>query len=184
MVKAFAEAHGCTVQWARKLRKRNAPEWVSFCTGPKETAEAEVPEVAPGPENELDRAKKAMDMAWVLYERAAAAAEKGSRVTVDQIALNRAAKEARDVYDKACRQHAAAQISAGQWVSVERVAAIRSAARRLEAGVQKFQTVLAGKLPEEMRPAFHRAFESARPAWNDGVRAIDDYIQTLLPVSC
>mgnify|MGYP003299572811 CR=1 FL=1 len=182
MVKDFAEAHGITVQWARKLRKRNAPEWVTFCTGPKETA-AEVPEGAPGPENELERAKRAMDMAWVLYERSAAAAEKGARVTVDQIALNRAAKEARDAYDKACKQHAAAQISAGQWVSVERVAAIRSATRRLE-DVQNFQTVLAGKLPEEMRPAFHRAFESARPAWNDGVRAIDDYIQTLLPVPC
>jgi len=100
------------------------------------------------------------------------------------VALNRAAKEAREVYERACKHAAAAQVEAQQWVSVSSVASIRSAMQQLEDVVQNWETTLAGELPDSMRPAFHKAFQASRPAWNQGVRALDAYIQTLLPVSC
>lgn len=182
-VRAFAEKLGKSVQWARKLKRENAPEWREFCSHRAAPVAAPV-EVIRQPVDDLQRAIDAKERAWVMFCRASEAAEKGSEVLVEQVALNRAAKEAREVYEKACKHAASALVEAQQWVSIERVASIRAAMKQLEDVVQNWETTLAGALPDNMRPAFHKAFQETRPAWNNGVRAVDSYIQTLLPVQC
>ena len=184
MVRAFAEHLGRSLQWARKLKRENSAEWQAFCARKPEPARAAPVEVVRAPADDLQRAVEAKERAWAMYCRAAEAAERGSEVLVEQVALNRAAKEAREVYERACKHAAAAQVEAQQWVSVSSVASIRSAMQQLEDVVQNWETTLAGELPDSMRPAFHKAFQASRPAWNQGVRALDAYIQTLLPVSC
>lgn len=183
-VKAFAEKIGKSIQWARKLKRENSVEWQEFC---KPTVEVRSePEVlrSTSASDDLARAKEAQERAWVLFCRAADAAERHDGDMVQQVALNRAAKEAREVYERACKHAARQQIEAQRWVSIERVAAIRDAMSQLADVVQNWETVLAGALPDEMRPAFHDAFQKSQPAWNSGVRKVDDYIQTLLPISC
>ena len=185
MVRAFAEHLGKSVQWARKLKRENAKEWQVFSARKAEAPVVPPPvEVVRAPADDLQRAVDAKERAWQMFCRAAEAAEKGSEVLVEQVALNRAAKEAREVYEKACKHAAAALVEAQQWVSIERVASIRAAMRQLEEVVQNWETTLAGAMPDSMRPAFHKAFQESRPAWNQGVRALDSYIQTLLPVPC
>lgn len=185
MVRAFAEHLGKSVQWARKLKREGSAEWQAFCERQAAApAVAPVVEVLRAPQDDLQRAVEAKERAWAMYCRAAEAAERGSEVLVEQVALNRAAKEAREVYEKACKHAAAALVEAREWVSIERVASIRAAMKQLEDVVQNWETALAGALPDSMRPAFHRAFQESRPAWNRGVRQVDAYIQTLLPVSC
>lgn len=188
-VRAFAEHIGRSVQWARKLKRENSPAWQAFLA--RQTV-VKVEPVAPAPPiesthtpmDDLQRALAAKDRAWSIFDKAAKTAERGSKVLVEQVALNRAAKEARDAYEKACKHAAQAQQEAQQWVSVDRVASIRAAMRQLEDVVQNWETTLAGMLPDDVRPKFHEAFTTARPAWNQGVKAVDDYINTLLPVPC
>lgn len=184
MVRAFAEKLGKSVQWARKLKRENAPEWREFCSHRAAPPVVREVEVIRQPVDDLQRAIDAKERAWVMFCRASEAAEKGSEVLVEQVALNRAAKEAREVYEKSCKHAAAALVEAQQWVSIERVASIRAAMKQLEDVVQNWETTLAGALPDSMRPAFHKAFQETRPAWNNGIKAVDSYIQTLLPVQC
>lgn len=183
-VLAFAESLGVSPQWARKLKRENSKEWQEFIAAPPVKPEPVVVLRSSSASDDLARAKEAQERAWVLFCRAADAAERHDGDMVQQVALNRAAKEAREVYEKACKHAARQQIEAQRWVSIERVAAIRDAMSQLADVVQNWETVLAGALPDEMRPAFHDAFQKSQPAWNSGVRKVDDYIQTLLPISC
>lgn len=183
-VQAFAKHLGKSVQWARKLKRENSKEWQEFCK-----PAAAVPEPLPvfravGADDDLRRALEAKERAWQLFCRAADAAAACDGDMVQQVALNRAAKEARELYERSCKQAEAAQITAQRWVSIEKVAAIRDALSQLADVVQNWETTLAGALPDDMRPAFHDAFSRGRPAWNRGVQAVENYIQTLLPVPC
>ena len=182
-MQAFARHLGKSVQWARKLKRENAKEWQEFC----EPVAAPVAAVAPvmvTAQDDLGRAVEAKERAWQLFCRAADAAAACDGDMVQQVALNRAAKEARELYERSCKQAESAQITAQRWVSIEKVAAIRDAMGQLADVVQNWETTLAGLLPDEMRPAFHDAFSRGRPAWNRGVEAVEKYIQTLLPVPC
>lgn len=183
-VQAFARHLGKSVQWARKLKRENSKEWQEF----SKPAPAPAPRVevvrAHGADDDLSRALEAKERAWMLFTRAADAAAACDGDMVQQVALNRAAKEAREVYERACKHAAACQIEAQRWVSVGRVSAIREALGQLADVVQNWETTLAGALPDDMRPAFHDAFQRSKPAWNGGVKKVDDYIQTLLPVPC
>lgn len=189
-VRAFALHIGKSVQWARKLKREDSPEWQAYLArqasgaDPAPPAETPAPASMHSPMDDLRRALEAKDRAWVIFDKAAKAAENGSKVLVEQVALNRAAKEARDAYEKACKHAAQAQQEAQQWVSVDRVASIRAALRQLEDVVQNWETTLAGLLPDDVRPKFHEAFTAAKPAWNQGVKTVNDYINTLLPVPC
>ena len=183
-VQAFAKHIGKSVQWARKLKRENSKEWQEF-----NKPAASVPEPLPvfravGADDDLRRALEAKERAWQLFCRAADAAAACDGDMVQQVALNRAAKEARELYERSCKQAEAAQITAQRWVSIEKVAAIRDALGQLADVVQNWETTLAGALPDEMRPAFHDAFTRGRPAWKRGVQAVENYIQTLLPVPC
>lgn len=194
---AFAAYLGKSVQWARKLKRENAQEWVDFCARQQQRAVAPVasrPAVrevevfraprADGPADDLQRALDAKELLYGIFLKAAEAAANGSGSTVEQAALNRAAKEARDSYEKAGK-HASALLKENElWVSIERVAAIRDALRQLSDVVQNFETTLAGRMPDEMRPALYEAYKLSRPAWNSAIRSLDAYINTLLPVPC
>lgn len=183
-VQAFAKHLGKSVQWARKLKRENSKEWQEFCK-PAAVAPEPLPVFrAVGADDDLRRALEAKERAWQLFCRAADAAAACDGDMVQQVALNRAAKEARELYEKSCKQAEAAQITAQRWVSIEKVAAIRDALGQLADVVQNWETTLAGALPDDMRPAFHDAFSRGRPAWNRGVQAVENYIQTLLPVPC
>ena len=179
-VQAFARHLGKSVQWARKLKRENSKEWQEFCA-PVVVKPAPVPVSA---QDDLGRALEAKERAWQLFTRAADAAAACDGDMVQQVALNRAAKEAREVYERACKHAAACQIEAQRWVSISAVSAIRDALGQLVDVVQNWETTMAGELPDDMRPAFHDAFQRSKPAWNGGVKKVDDYIQTLLPVPC
>ncbi len=198
MVQAFAKHMGCSVQWARKLKRDGNPEWLAFTkadatpapgTGARAASTTRGTGAATSPassaQSDLERALDAKERAWSLFCAASDNATEGAGLDLSQrVALARAVKEARDAYEKACKHAAAAQIEAQRWVSLERVAAIRDAMGQLGDVVQNWETTLAGFLPDEMRPAFHDAFQRAKPAWNAGVQSMDAYIQTLLPVPC
>lgn len=181
-MQAFAKHLGKSVQWARKLKRENSKEWQEFCK-PACAPRVEVVR-AHGADDDLSRALDAKERAWMLFTRAADAAAACDGDMVQQVALNRAAKEAREVYERACKHAAACQIEAQRWVSISQVSAIRDALGQLADVVQNWETTLAGALPDDMRPAFHDAFQRSKPAWNGGVKKVDDYIQTLLPVPC
>ena len=181
-MQAFAKHLGKSVQWARKLKRENSKEWQEFCQ-PASAPRVEVVR-AHGADDDLSRALDAKERAWMLFTRAADAAAACDGDMVQQVALNRAAKEAREVYERACKHAAACQIEAQRWVSISQVSAIRDALGQLADVVQNWETTLAGALPDDMRPAFHDAFQRSKPAWNGGVKKVDDYIQTLLPVPC
>lgn len=183
-MQAFAKHLGKSVQWARKLKRENSKEWQEF-SKPASVAPEPLPVFrAVGADDDLRRALEAKERAWQLFCRAADAAAACDGDMVQQVALNRAAKEARELYERSCKQAEAAQITAQRWVSIEKVAAIRDALGQLADVVQNWETTLAGALPDDMRPAFHDAFSRGRPAWNRGVQAVENYIQTLLPVPC
>ncbi len=183
-VQAFAAHLGKSVQWARKLKRENSKEWQEFIT-PAPVKPEPVPVLREhGADDDLSRALDAKERAWMLFTRAADAAAACDGDMVQQVALNRAAKEAREVYERACKHAAACQIEAQRWVSISQVSAIRDALGQLADVVQNWETTLAGALPDDMRPAFHDAFQRSKPAWNGGIKKVDDYIQTLLPVPC
>ena len=183
-VQAFAAHLGKSVPWARKLKRENSKEWQEFIA-PAPVKPEPVPVLrAHGADDDLSRALDAKERAWMLFTRAADAAAACDGDMVQQVALNRAAKEAREVYERACKHAAACQIEAQRWVSISQVSAIRDALGQLADVVQNWETTLAGALPDDMRPAFHDAFQRSKPAWNGGVKKVDDYIQTLLPVPC
>ena len=73
------------------------------------------------------------------------------------------------------------EIEALQYVPVTKVRDIRAAMGRLAEVVQQFRVNIAGRMPQEMRAAFYSAFDEAKGGWNDGIRAIDTYIENLLP---
>ena len=183
-MQAFAAHLGKSVQWARKLKRETSKEWQEFCKPAAATAPRVEVLRAHGADDDLSRALDAKERAWMLFTRASDAAAACDGDMVQQVALNRAAKEAREVYERACKHAAACQIEAQRWVSISQVSAIRDALGQLADVVQNWETTLAGALPDDMRPAFHDAFQRSKPAWNGGVKKVDDYIQTLLPVPC
>lgn len=193
LVRAFAEHLGCSVQWARKLKREGAREWLEFTkaeascvpgVGARESSGAAAAN-AGSAQSDLDRALEAKEIAWQGFCAAAKNAREGAALDlVQRVALARAMKEARDVYEKAVKHAAASQITAQRWVPFEQVAAIRDAMAQLGDVVQNWETTLAGFLPDEMRPAFHDAFQRSKPAWNAGVSSLDAYILSLLPASC
>ena len=198
LVKRYAAEHHCSVQWARQLRARKAPEWVAFCAGRPSPMKAKVakPPIKPAArgekgeqgaaaeQNDLARAQLVKQQSWDMLQAAVAAAASLDVDPIDRLALNRAVLQARKQYEDACKHERALAIEARRWVSLADVAGIVAALGRLAEVVSTWEVVLAGHLPEEMRPAFEDAYEKAMPSWNEGIRALDDYIQSRLPVPC
>lgn len=184
MVKAYAEANGFTVQWARRQRAQNTGGWQSFLAARAGGLRAygQQPAAAQEPLDELDRARYSKDAAWQTLQQATATAAsyKGGDVAT-MAALNRAMREARRTYEDAAKYEKAQAIEAVRWVPIGKVEQLKTALPRLSEVVQNFRTTIAGQMPAEMRPAFYKAFDACRPAWNEGVRRVDDYIKTLLP---
>ncbi len=200
-MKKYAAEHHCSVQWARQMRARKSPEWVSFCAGRKSEAvkapKKRAPEVkeaakvslpAPtSPSDELSdlaRAELVKGQSWSMLQAAVEAATSSEVDPIDRVALNRAVLQARKQYEDACKHEKQLAIEARRWVSLADVAAIVGALGRLSEVLATWEVVLSGYMPEEMRPAFSEAYERAMPTWNEGIAALDDYIQAHLPVPC
>lgn len=186
MVKAFAEANGYTVQWARRQRARNTGEWQSFLAARSSGGTPVVGAAAVGvlrePLTELERAVMSKEGAWQTYTHAMKLAQdfSGSDISA-RAAVNRALREAQKAYQDAADYEKKQAIEALRWVPIGKVEGIRTACGQLAEVVQNLRTTVAGSMPAEMRPAFYKAFDASRPAWNAGVKIIDDYILTLLP---
>lgn len=185
---AFAAHIGKTPQWARKLRRENAPEWQQFLATKgkaKVPASAREPvQASHTPLNDLERARQAKEMAWELYCAAVKAAKKGSAALSEQVALNRAAREAREAHEKASKHAATLEQQARQWIPIAEVLAMRAGFRALEDVAQSLETTIAGNMPDGMRPAFHLAFEKARQAWNAGVLRAEKEFESRFPQPC
>lgn len=91
-------------------------------------------------------------------------------------------KEARATYEAACKHETALALEAQRYIPISRVAEIRAVLPQLTDVVQNLRTNIAGRLPDEMRPAFYAAFDAVRPAWNAGIDRVDAVLQALLPV--
>lgn len=194
LVKKYAAEHHCSVQWARRMRARKSPEWVSFCAGRKVEAvrppkkrvpevKAEVPPTS-GELSDLARAELVKGQSWSMLQAAVEAATATDVDPIDRVALNRAVLQARKQYEDACKHEKQLAIEARRWVSLADVAAIVGALGRLSEVLATWEVVLSGYMPEEMRPAFADAYERAMPTWNEGIASLDDYIQAHLPVPC
>lgn len=188
MVKAFAESKGFTVQWARRQRAKNTGEWQSFLAErsadgtPVQGVAASSVAVLRAPLSELERAQYSKEAAWSTYTKALKLAQEFTGTDLAaRAALNRAVREAQRAYEQAADYEKEQAIEAVRWVAIGKVEGIRSAFGQLGEVVQNLRTTIAGAMPAEMRPAFYQAFDASRPAWNEGVRRVDDYIQTLLP---
>ncbi len=197
LVKAYAAEHHCSVQWARQLRARKSPEWLSFCAGrrkeavraPKKPAPEGKASSAPvakpsGELSDLARAALVKVQSWNMLQAAVEAASSAEVDPIDRVALNRAVLQARKQYEEACKHEKQLAIESRRWVSLADVAAIVGALGRLSEVLATWEVVLSGYMPEEMRPAFSEAYEKAMPTWNEGIAALDDYIQAHLPVPC
>ncbi|MBQ7023032.1 MAG: hypothetical protein IJN29_05585 [Akkermansia sp.] len=194
LVKKYAAEHHCSVQWARQMRARKTPEWVSFCAGRKVEATAPLrvaksPKKKPsegtgGEQSDLERAVLVKAQSWAMLQAAVEAATATAVDPIDRVALNRAVLQARKQYEDACKHERQLAIEARRWVSLADVAAIVGALGRLSEVIATWEVVLSGYLPSEMRPAFADAYEKAMPTWNEGIAALDDYIQAHLPVPC
>ncbi len=198
LVKAYAAEHHCSVQWARQMRARKSPEWLSFCAGrrkeavrapkkpaPEVKAAPKVPKVAEDGElSDHERAVLVKSQSWDMLQAAVGAAADAGVDPIDRVALNRAVLQARKQYEDACKHEKQLAIEARRWVSLADVAAIVGALGRLSEVLATWEVVLSGYMPEEMRPAFSEAYERAMPTWNEGIAALEDYIQAHLPVPC
>lgn len=196
-MKKYAAEHHCSVQWARQMRARKSPEWLSFCAGRKSES-AKAPKKRPpaanaslpapsSPSDELSdlaRAELVKGQSWAMLQAAVDAATGSDVDPIDRVALNRAVLQARKQYEDACKHEKQLAIEARRWVSLADVAAIVGALGRLSEVLATWEVVLSGYMPEEMRPAFSEAYERAMPTWNEGIAALDDYIQAHLPVPC
>ena len=188
LVKAYAIEHGCTVQWARRERKKNSQGWQSFLAARRgnpvsDVRSAESVAFEPKPDTgELERARLSKESAWQALQQATAIAQNYAGDDVATLAaLNRAVREARKTYEDASKYEKMQAIEARRWVPIAKVEGMRCALPQLTEVVQNFRTSIAGKMPAEMRQAFYAAFDACRPGWNEGIRRVDDYLTTLLP---
>ena len=178
LVKELAAAEGKTVQWARKQRRLGTEVWKKFTETKSRPGEqrAEVVE-----EDELARARWMARVAFEALTRAEKSARYYERDPGMCVTSARALREARRMYEEAQKHQKRLEIEALQYIPVTKVRDIRAAMSRLSEVVQQFRVRIAGRMPQEMRAAFYAAFEEAKGGWNDGILAVDAYIENLLP---
>lgn len=179
-IREFAAKIGKSLQWARELRKKNAPEWQEFLGKRKVEPELVEVEVA---EDDLTRAQVAKESAWRMWQKATrVAASDGTAASVDA-SLVRVAMMARKTYEEACKHEKTLAVEAKLWVPLSAVMGMRAALPMLTDLVQQQRTVLAGRLPDECRREFYQAYDASNAAWNNGVQRVEDYFRGLLPVA-
>ena len=188
MIKELAAREKKTVQWARGQRRKSTPLWRAFVETKSNpaTATAEPPPAAPLPDAapadaELSRARWMSASAFDALRRAEAAARHYESDPAMMVTAGRALREARRIYEDATRHQKRLEIEAQQYIPLAAVRDIRAAMSRLAEVVQQFRVRIAGRLPQDHRAAFYAAFDEARAGWNDGIRAVDTYIESLLP---
>lgn len=184
LVKELAHAEGKTVQWARKQRRISSETWKRFVEGKAKQAPPPAP-VAPesvvADDNELARARWMTTVAFDALTRAEKSARYYERDPGMCVTSARALREARRMYEEAQKHQKRLEIEAQQYIPVTKVRDIRAAMSRLAEVVQQFRVNIAGRMPQESRAAFYAAFDEAKGGWNDGIRAVDTYIENLLP---
>lgn len=181
LVKELAAAEGKTVQWARAQRRKNTDAWCRFVENKGKSAAPVPPEPSEVGEDELDRARWMTAVAFAALTRAEKSARYYERDPGMCVTSARALREARRMYEEAQKHQKRLEIEALQYIPVTKVRDIRAAMSRLSEVVQQFRVRIAGRMPQEMRAAFYAAFDEAKGGWNDGIRAVDVYIENLLP---
>ena len=181
LVKELAAAEGKTVQWARGQRRKNTDVWCRFVENKGKAAAPVAPESGEVGEDELDRARWMSAVAFAALTRAEKSARYYERDPGMCVTSARALREARRMYEEAQKHQKRLEIEALQYIPVTKVRDIRAAMSRLSEVVQQFRVRIAGRMPQEMRAAFYAAFDEAKGGWNDGIRAVDVYIENLLP---
>lgn len=188
LVKEFARLQGCSVQWAGQLRKRKDKAWMDFLAsrtpdGQEVATVATAGQIA-GAKDDLARARVSKQMAWDNYTRADAMARQAfARPDAADVLppLQRAAAEARKSYEAAARYEHTVAVQAGEYVPLGAVQGMRGALPQLVECIQALRQNVASRLPVEARTEFYRAFDLELGTWNDGVRKLDDYLESLLP---
>lgn len=181
LVKELAHAEGKTVQWARKQRRIGSETWKKFVETKRKPANEPEVATAENGDDELDRARWMTTVAFAALTRAEKSARYYERDPGMCVTSARALREARRMYEEAQKHQKRLEIEALQYIPVTKVRDIRAAMSRLAEVVQQFRVRIAGRMPQEMRAAFYAAFDEAKGGWNDGIRAVDTYIESLLP---
>ena len=184
IIKELARAENKTVQWARKQRRLATETWKKFVEAKAKQAPPPAPSMPAASEpgdSELARAHWMTAVAFDALTRAEKAVRYYERDPSMSVTTARALREARKIYEESQRHQKRLEIESLQYVPVTKVRDIRAAMGRLAEVVQQFRVNIAGRMPQEMRAAFYSAFDEAKGGWNDGIRAIDTYIENLLP---
>lgn len=186
-VRALAKAYGYTERWARKQRERKTEIWRDWCAGHSVEPVDGVSELGSvGDESDLSRAETVCAEAWVAWEGMNALLRRAMADPAQQDvipAIARAVRESRKAWEDATRHREALMKSAGVWVPVEKVMAIRSELKPLGGVLEKLEVSIAARLAPEHRHEFYRAFEASLPEWNEGITKMNGYIERLIP-SC
>lgn len=184
IIKELARAENKTVQWARKQRRLATETWKKFVDAKAKQAPPSAPAAPSVPATDDTELARACWMASVAFD-ALTRAEQAARIYATDPAMSvttaRALREARKIYEESQRHQKRLEIEALQYIPATKVRDIRAAMGRLAEVVQQFRVNIAGRMPQEMRAAFYAAFDEAKGGWNDGIRAIDTYIENLLP---
>lgn len=192
LMRRFAERMGCSVQWARALRRRDAQAWRDFVAGSPSSAPSSAPEppapsaaasTAP-PSSALSRAAAAVDAQWAAYERARRLAD-AAAATPEAPALlpglNRSITETLRAYERASAHLFTLQQQAREYVPISSVRAMKSALSLLEDVAANHRQRIAARLPDASRPAFFEAFDAVFADWNTGIEKADAYVNSLMP---
>lgn len=187
IVKALSREYGYTERWARKQREKNTQIWQDWCankTVPGSSKPASSTQARPRKESDLDRARMVCTEAWRawkgLNKLLSDAMEDPAKQDVIP-AIARAVRESRKAWEDATKHKETLLKSAGLWVPVERVKAIRTELKPLGGVLERLEVSIAGRLPPENRHEFYRAFELSLPEWNEGIERMNLYIESLLP---
>lgn len=182
LVRAFAEARGCSVQWARLCRREKRPEWLAFVSD--KAVPAAVAAVEASPADDLSRAREMKEKCWSCWQKAEALVTVAARRedAADVLpSLLRAVREARKAYEAAQIYERKVGKDSGRYIPVEAVAGIRAAAGQLADVLGALPDEVASRVPEDQRVAVYAAVQGARKGLNAGLERISDYIYSIAP---
>ena len=188
MLREFAGLCGCSIQWARRLKKQGDRKWLDFIAdhtvtgepGPRIATDAEIEDA----ETELERARMSRQMTWDSYVRADGLAKKAFlRPDANELlpGLQRAAAEARKAYEAASDHCFKVELAEQKYIPVAQVREMKSIIPQLAECIQAMRSNISGRLPDKVRAEFQAAFDKEVLTWNKGVGKLEEFLKGLAP---
>ncbi len=172
----FAQLHGYAARTARAHRARKSDEWLAFLRGKRKASVIAVtsPDVL--------RSRELTEAAYSQWRELSDKHSNQIAMSGDRniAILERAVGMAQKRYHEAVLKYEDLQKARGLMIPAERVRALRRELEPLAELILQLESNIAGRLPEHMRLEFAACFKSVVPAWNEGIKAKDAFIEELL----